>query len=170
MTTTPFRLSERNFRFYEPCIKAILEDYPEPVTFDPALSERSPATFSARLRDAMLALAATPAYNVNLAQRLAPIRCKLVVKTMSNGHIWVGLPDTPPEKVAVVSGSHAPVIITQEPLDCRGNGSLDLLCWLAHNHALSKPLLVGAGLDDVKELENKFDVAFEIAADGYILT
>lgn len=164
----PSRFNERTFRFYEPCIAKIVAQYPMVSVFNPRNYDRSLSTFSNRLRDAMTSLAENNwTTSINLS-RFKEIYHSLRVATRKNGTVAVGT-DT-----ALRNDGITVMPETNEPLDVEylaDRSPFSLLCLLAHERALNRPIRIQCTDVDAKTAETNYDVLLEKQEDGtYILT
>lgn len=165
----PPRYRESAFRFYERIIVHILKNHPQPVTFTPANYQRSPETFSTRLRDAMNSYRMYAWQSVIDRDLFDTIHPSLIVSRPINA----------PDKVLVGTREALKVaVVPLEPKDSyvpegfpygtvRTWEELEVLCRLASERLLSKPLTLNiVPADWLSRAYKSFDVDLEKQPDG----
>lgn len=168
--TIPYRFSESAFRVYEPAIREIVSRWPMPVTFDPSTSERTPGTYTARLRDAITGLIEYRHQTDIDVIRLAEIRPNFVIRHTKTGEVLVCDKAYKPFTQAPLA---AATVAYKEAVDIEVQNEAEFffLVRLAHQRAFSGPIRINGPVsaESIAEAEASFDVAIEQRADGLIL-
>lgn len=166
----PPRFRESAFRDYEPFIHRIFLRYPGRIDFSIASLNRSPETFSCRLRDAMTSFV-THAWPSNVIDhsKFSEMHPFIIVKQTVDGTVAVGTKDSLREKVAaaVVEVAEANADVVPLPFPIEDLASLQLVCSLAAARLFSKRLRITVA-DPlwVPKMFDLFDVDCEQQSDG----
>lgn len=180
--TLPPRFRSSAFRRYEAVLKQAVDNHPNEIEVDHTKFGLSLCTVEQRLRDAK-----TSYYKHNWSSTIDHdlfVRYynqkDLEVRTR-DGKIWIGRPviliDSPLGRFHLVKGStgSGPLDCTIHSNDTRGLcteiNAISLLCWLAEQRALARPVKLTLLDSTADNLFNSFDINLEKQPDGsYILT
>lgn len=175
----PKRLTESTFRRWEGNLAVIAKDYPKVVRFDPAQRDMSPDNFANWLRDASTSLAKYkwPTEHASL-QAWPTIQPTLI---FSASHEWDGMVAVGTKKALrelLAAKDKPPVQVVIDSVDPHDLGDIDyekfmILCQLAHERLLTKPVLFSIAPDDVTHWLAKayrYDVEIEERDGRYLLT
>lgn len=172
ITTLPHRLRETSFREYEDTIAQIVQSFPVVVKCNTGI--KSPATFSARLRDAMFSLM-TNRWETSKIDFLSFERNYLetIVSHRANG-VFAGSREELKKLDELVQKSLTteqvrlfeniePEVLPLE-LNNLTRDELKFLCLLASNRALNRPISIKAAWFDLENkewFESNFDISLE---------
>jgi len=170
--TLPHRFRESSFRDYEQAIALIVASFPKAVVLSPG--DKSPITYSCRLRDAMVSLH-THHWETDLIDipKFLDIHQFIVVREVNGSIVCGGRMETSPK--ASVKPPPPSVLPPLQPT-CQADPETiillhtleekKLVCLLASRRLLATPLVVGGlSLDDASWLQENYDVVLTLNPD-----
>lgn len=173
------RLREKNFRRFEPFLAKVLADFPKVQTFTKThfdLLKIGRTTFAARFRDAKQSLREfTWDVPATLAESFREFGDKVVIVETRDGKVLAGsresLKSNDVLKTVVnfeeLQSTFLPQDSTNFKLELLTIQEVNLLCILAHNRVLSRPLTFTCStLSNVQILIDSYDISLEKQPDG----